>query len=655
MCGFAGFLDRSSANDMRQVVAVMADALRHRGPDDMGAWTDATAGLALGFRRLAILDLTPEGHQPMSSASGRYVLVFNGEIYNFLRLRKELENRGNGTPVFRGGSDTEVMLAAFETWGLEPAVRRFAGMFAFALWDRRERVLHLGRDRLGEKPLYYGWSGSAFLFGSELKALRRHPGFQARVRRDALVPYLRHGYIPAPCSIYEGIDKLPPGTILSLRAAAPPGTLPAPVPYWSAPEAAQQGAAHRLDGNVGEIASLLDEVLRRTIREEMIADVPLGAFLSGGIDSSTVVALMQAESARPVRTFTIGFQESDFNEAEHARAVARHLGTDHNELYVRPAEMLAVIPRLPRLYDEPFADSSQVPTFLVAQMARRDVTVSLSGDGGDEVFAGYDWYRRNARLWHQSQRMPGALRRAAARLLRGPSLYAWERCLCAVRPLLPERLRRRASADRARKLGDLLAHANRPEELHQWLIGAHWQEGPEILPGASEPASRLTDRASWARLEGAIEALQSFDMQTYLPDDILVKVDRASMGVSLEARAPLLDHRVVEFAWRIPPELKVHQGQGKWILRQVLYRYVPAELVERPKRGFSVPLDAWLRGPLRDWAETLLEPGLLRGQGFFEPRSVRQLWQEHVAGTRDWGRQLWHLLMFQAWLAEAAT
>jgi asparagine synthase (glutamine-hydrolysing) len=650
MCGLAGFLDRSGdsgAADLRAIVTRMAGALHHRGPDDGGAWVDAAAGIALGFRRLAIVDLSPEGYQPMRSASGRYVLAFNGEIYNYARLRKELESRGAGPAVFRGHSDTEVMLAGIEAWGLEAAVRCFAGMFAFALWDRRERVLHLGRDRLGEKPLYYGWMGDVFLFGSELKALRRHPRFQGRVRRDALAPYLRHGYIPAPLSVYENIYKLPPGTLLTVPASGPPAAPPAPVAYWSARRAAEAGAAHRLAGSAAEIVAQLDEVLRTTIREEMVADVPLGAFLSGGIDSSTIVALMQAQSARPVRTFTIGFHESDFNEAEHARAVARHLGTEHTELYVTPAQMLAVIPRLPELYDEPFADSSQVPTFLVAQMARRAVTVSLSGDGGDEVFAGYDWYRRGADLWHKASRLPRPLRRLLAGALAALFVLG--------RPLLPGRLRRSLSGERVHKLADLLAHAGRPESLHEWLISAHWPAGRVVLPGATEPLTFLTDRQSWSTFEMATEALQCFDLVTYLPDDILVKVDRASMGVSLEARAPFLDHRIVEFAWRVPPELKVRQGKGKWILRQLLYRYVPEELVERPKRGFSVPLDAWLRGPLRAWAEDLLQASLLREQGFFDAVTVRQLWQEHLGGSRAWGRQLWHVLMFQAWLASVES
>jgi asparagine synthase (glutamine-hydrolysing) len=518
-------------------------------------------------------------------------------------------------------------------------------MFAFALWDRRERVLHLGRDRLGEKPLYYGWMGDAFVFASELKALRPHPAFTSRVRRDALVPYLQHGYIPTACSIYEGIYKLPPGTVLSLTSALPAGLLPEPEPYWSARRAAEAGVAQRLSGSEADVVAQLDEVLRATIRDEMVADVPLGAFLSGGVDSSTIVALMQAQSAQPVRTFTIGFHDDDFNEATHAAAVARHLGTDHTELYVTPEEALAVIPRLPALYDEPFADSSQIPTFLVAQMARRAVTVSLSGDGGDEVFAGYDWYRRGADLWRRTRKVPRALRRTFSLLL-GPVARAWDILLDR---LAPARLRQPLSARRIDKLSALLAHASRRESLHQWLISAHWPDLHCLVPGAVEPLSALND-PNVSSLQDIVEALQCFDMQTYLTDDILVKVDRASMGVSLEARAPFLDHRVVELAWRIPPHMKVRGGLGKWILRQLLYRYVPRELIDRPKRGFSVPVNAWLRGPLRDWAESLLDPLALRAQGYFAPDPIQRLWQEHLHGKRNWGRQLWHVLMFQAWL-----
>jgi asparagine synthase (glutamine-hydrolysing) len=651
MCGFAGFLDRVPGRDEATLTTIagrMADTLALRGPDDRGVLADVQAGYAVGFRRLAIVDLSPEGHQPMSSASDRYLIAFNGEVYNHGELRKELLQ--DNSLHFRGHSDTEVMLAAIERWGVVQAVRRFAGMFAFALWDRREKTLVLARDRLGEKPLYYGWMGDVFLFGSELKALRRHPQFQGQVDRDALVPYLRHGYIPAPHSVYENIFKLLPGTTLTIRADQK--TLPAPVAYWSVRQAAAAGQRNRLTGSVAEMTDQMEQVLRRTIGEEMVADVPLGAFLSGGVDSSAIVALMQAQSSRPVRTFTVGFHEKDFNEAEFARAVAKHLGTDHTELYLAPGEALKVIPLLPELYDEPFADSSQIPTYLVARMARQHVTVSLSGDGGDEIFAGYNWYRQAVRLWRYGRCLPSPLSDLLGGMIGSVAPAAWRQVARIGGVLAPAKIRRRLTADRFQKGADLLRHLDRVENMHQWLISTHWNSAGQPLRHGVEPASLLTERSHWARGSSVLERLQCFDMLTYLPDDILVKVDRASMGVSLESRAPFLDHRVVEFALRVPPHFRLHEGQTKWLLRQVLYRYVPRELIERPKQGFSVPLETWLRGPLRDWAEALLQPVQLAEQGFFRVSAIRQLWQEHLAGTRDWQRQLWNVLMFQAWLQQ---
>jgi asparagine synthase (glutamine-hydrolysing) len=632
---------------MHTLAGRMAGALRHRGPDDGGVWVDAAAGYAVGFRRLAIVDLTPEGHQPMLSQSGRFVIAFNGEVYNYQDLRQELLTYPDIR--FRGHSDTEVMLAAIETWGLGEAVRQFAGMFAFALWDCRERTLHLVRDRLGEKPLYYGWIGRTFFFGSELKAFRAHPQFRGEVRRDVLIPYLRHNCIPAPHSIYRHINKLLPGTLLTLRPESG-DRHPAPVPYWSVRQAAQTGTHDRLRGPANEIVDQLEQVLRRTIGEQMIADVPLGAFLSGGVDSSAIVALMQAESARPVRTFTIGFHDTEFNEAEYARAVAHHLETEHTELYVSPAEVMGVIPRLPRLYDEPFADSSQIPTFLVAQMARQHVTVSLSGDGGDEAFAGYTWYARAIRMWNILRVLPPGTNHLTARALGRISPTGWDRALEMARRLLPAAARRKLTGDRVYKLADILTEANQIETVHRLLISDYWKFDEPEVRGAEEPISRLNDSAHWPRLGSALERLQCFDMLTYLPDDILVKVDRASMAVSLEARAPFLDHRVLEFLWRVPPQYKVRAGQTKWLLRQVLYRHVPPALIERPKQGFAVPLRRWLAGPLRDWAETLLDPVTLAKQGFFNARIIRRLWDEQLSGRRSWDRHLWSVLMFQAWL-----
>ncbi len=641
MCGLAGFLDlsRATASEvLHDTVRRMANTLRHRGPDDEGSWVDPQAGIAFGFRRLSIIDLSPEGHQPMLSATGRYVVAFNGEIYNHGDLRPELENQGPGT-VFRGHSDTEVMLAAIERWGMEQAVRRFVGMFAFAVWDRQERLLHLGRDRIGEKPLYYGWMGETFLFGSELKALRTSPAFRAEIDRDALASYTRHGYVPAPYSIYKDVYKLIPGTLLTLNGAGAKA-LPSPVPYWSPTEVAETGAAGPLDEDATAATDQLESLLRQAIRQQMVADVPLGAFLSGGIDSSTVVALMQAQSTRPVKTFAIGFHEREYNEAVYAQKVAEHLGTEHTELYVTPAEALGVIPKLPSLYDEPFGDSSQIPTHLVSQLARRAVTVSLSGDGGDELFAGYSRYTLVSDIWKKIKWMPYSLRRVTAGVLDQLAAPRWDRAFNKLQSLLPlHRERYYPFGRKARTFADLVAHVqSRLSRVH----------GCPVL-GAT-PRTVMSNGKLKVNLDNSMQRLMYFDMISYLPDDILVKVDRASMGVSLESRAPLLDHRVVEFAWRVPVSMKVRNNQRKWLLRQVLYRYVPPKLVERPKVGFAVPIESWLRGPLSEWAESLINEARLRNEGFFDAGPVRQKWAEHVAGTQNWQYSLWNVLMFQAWL-----
>jgi asparagine synthase (glutamine-hydrolysing) len=644
MCGITGFWDTAqqlSTEKTRQTVQRMSDLLTYRGPDDGGIWVDTAVGIALGHRRLAIVDLSPEGHQPMVSADGRYAIVYNGEIYNFLELRRQLEQLGHR---FRSQCDTEVMLASFSQWGVDAAVSRFNGMFAFAVWDRHDRILHLSRDRLGEKPLYYGWIGETFVFGSELKALKAHPHFQAEINRDALALFVRHNYIPAPYSIYKGIYKLPPATILTWKGEGEPTILP----YWSAKEVAEKGIANPFAGSESEATAKLDALLREAVALRMIADVPLGAFLSGGIDSSTVVALMQAQSSQPVKTFSIGFYEDAYNEAEYAKAVAQHLGTDHTELYVTAEEAIAVIPKVPTLYDEPFSDASQIPTFLVSQLAKQSVTVTLSGDGGDELFGGYNRYFVGRSIWQKIGWLPQILRQVAAPALTALSPQSWDQLFIGVRPLLPSKLRQSYPGENLHKLAAILA-VDSPDSMYLGLV-SHWKQPESLVVGSLEPSTTLNDRKKWASLPDFTQRMMFLDTVTYLPDDILTKVDRASMGVSLEARVPFLDHRLVEFAWQIPLEMKIRKGQGKWLLRQVLYQYVPQKLIERPKMGFGIPIDSWLRGPLRDWAEALLDEKRLRGDGFFNPQPIREKWTEHLSGDRNWQYYLWDVLMFQAWL-----
>lgn len=657
MCGFVGSIDfapQKNEGDFSVVVANMTDCLAHRGPDDSGIWVDKEVGVALGHRRLSIIDLSAEGKQPMISACGRYVIVFNGEIYNHQVIRKELEDAGNA-PNWRGHSDTEVMLAAIAAWGLANALKRFVGMFAFALWDRHERLLHLGRDRLGEKPLYYGWAKGVFLFGSELKALTSHPHWLGEISRDVLSLFLRHNYIPAPYSIYKGCYKLLPGTFVSIskEELEAKGKAPVPFPlapsrYWSAKEVVENGDANLFPGSEADAIRNLDRLLRAAISQQMVADVPLGAFLSGGIDSSTVVALMQLQSSRPVRTFTIGFSEPGYNEAEHAKAVAQHLGTDHTELYVTAEDALAVIPKLPTLFDEPFSDSSQIPTYLIAELTRKYVTVSLSGDGGDELFGGYARYPHARKIWGKISWMltpachegfPGC-GKIGGRLI--------NRSLQWLAPAIQKLLQDVWLDVKLSKILEALS-VHTPELFYSKYF-SHWAQPTAIIQGATEPLTALTDEKRWANISDFSKKIMFLDMISYLPDDILVKLDRTSMGVSLETRVPFLDHRVVEFAWQIPLNLKFRNGQGKWLLRQLLYRYVPPRLIERPKKGFSVPIDFWLRGPLREWAEELLDEKRLRNEGFFDPRPIRRMWQAHLSCRHQWHYYLWDVLMFQAWL-----
>ena len=582
----------------------------------------------------------------MHSHSGRYVTVYNGEIYNHLEIRDELTAAGLA-PNWKGHSDTETLLAAIDAWGVRGALERSTGMFAFALWDRADRTLTLARDRLGEKPLYYGRQspGGPFLFGSELKALAEHPQFQPDIERQALTLLLRYGYIPAPFSIYRGISKLPAGAFLTLRHEA---TEPVIEQYWSAAAAAEAGVADPLELSDDEALDALERRLESAIGGQMIADVPLGAFLSGGIDSSTVVALMQKLSSRPVKTFTMGFHETRFNEAEHAKAVARHLGTEHTELYVTPVEARNVIPSLPEMYDEPFADSSQIPTHLVSALARKHVTVSLSGDGGDELFGGYSRYLLTSDLWAKISAIPKPLRAAAARAMTALPPAAWTRLGDVAGGLLPKVAQGNRLGDKVHK-GAPLLRSETAAELYGGIISL-WRSPESIVIDASEPASQATGATPPLNGLGGIERMMALDLLGYLPDDILVKVDRAAMAVSLETRVPFLDHHVVELAWRLPFGMKVRGGQTKWILRQLLYRHVPKELIERPKMGFGVPIGEWLRGPLRDWAEALLDERRLRSEGFFRPEPIRAIWHKHLSGAVDEQFRLWGILMFQNWL-----
>jgi asparagine synthase (glutamine-hydrolysing) len=613
MCGLAGFLspNRSDIEAAGDVLSAMTGAIRHRGPDDVGTWIDAETGFALGHRRLAVLDLSAAGHQPMLSPSGRFVIAYNGEIYNHLDLRRMLRRNH-----WQGSSDTETLVAAIEELGLERTLRAAVGMFAVALWDREGRTLSLARDRLGEKPLYYGWQGRTFLFGSELKALRRHPEFRGEIDRAALADYVRNGYVPGPKSIFAGIGKLPPGCVATIRADGQSSDVAAPSPYWRLENVIADSVGWRFKGSDEDAVAELEQLLLDAIKGQQLADVPLGAFLSGGVDSSVVAALMCATSTAPVKTFSIGFEEQAYDEAPHARAVAQHLETDHTELYVSARSAMDVIPELPAVYDEPFADPSQIPTVLVARLARRHVTVALSGDGGDELFCGYSRYENATATWRRLSAVPLPLR-------------------TAIRPLTRGALR--------------AGIATRDVDSFYQFTNTQWKSHPRLVVGSGMLPSRREYPP--APLDDPRERMMYTDIGSYLPDDILVKVDRAAMAVSLETRVPLLDHRVVEFAWRLPIELKTRGGVGKWPLKQILYKRVPRELVERPKMGFGVPLESWLRGPLREWADDLLTEKRIAAEGFFDAKAIRREWALHLSGRKDRHYGLWTMLMFQSWLA----
>ena len=660
MCGLTGFWQPSnfSAEAAQAIAEKMADRISHRGPDDAGVWVDESAGIALAHRRLSILDLSLAGHQPLVSASGRYVIVFNGEIYNHLDLRRELEQIppnpsltmwGEVIPLWCGHSDTETLLAGFEAWGIEATLRKTVGMFAIALWDREERLLTLARDRMGEKPLYYGFQNDTFVFGSELKALKAHPDFVGEIDRDVICLYLRHCYIPAPYSIYKDIKKLLPGTYLQLPFGRDVDALRAASPkvYWNLADVAAQGVATSFVGSVADAVAVLDSQLKQSIGLQMMADVPLGAFLSGGVDSSTVVALMQAQSVRPVKTFSIGFDEQGYNEAGYAKAVAKHLGTDHTEIYVSSAEAMQVIPMLGELYDEPFADSSQIPIFLVAQMARQHVAVSLSGDGGDELFCGYNRYAL-ADTWGRIERVPFGVRRMAGRLIKSVSPSTLDAFFNQAANFLTMPVNMGEKLD---KLATQLVSVDGVDELYYSLV-SKIDHPEQMVIGSQEPAAWLTEVGMKSSFADPMQHMMFMDAMTYLPDDILVKVDRAAMANSLETRVPLLDHRLIELVWSLPMSMKIREGKSKWILRQVLYQYVPKQLIERPKAGFGIPLGDWLRGPLREWVEGFLDEHRLQHEGFFNVQYIRAKWQAHLEGKRNNQYLLWNVLMFQTWLEE---
>jgi asparagine synthase (glutamine-hydrolysing) len=655
MCGIAGSVNLRPSRDKGALLSIaqgMGGALVHRGPDDSGEFVDENHGLTLSHRRLSILDLSPLGHQPMSSRSGRYVISYNGEIYNYRELGVQLEKKGAS---FLGSSDTEVLLAAIEEWGIEGALTRLVGMFAFALWDKEERTLTLARDRLGEKPLYYGWNSGSFLFGSELKALRAHPSFSGEIDRSALTLFLRHNCIPAPYSIYQHIFKLLPASFLTLGLDAlesrPSGFCPwgkageraSPQFYWKPGSILEQSCLSERDA-----LQQLEQVLSESVRGQLISDVPLGAFLSGGIDSSLIAALMQKASPSRIKTFSIGFSEAAYDEAPHAKLVAAHLGTDHTEWYVSPEHARNVIPRLPELFDEPFADSSQIPTFLVSQLARRSVTVSLSGDGGDELFCGYERYSWAASIWRLMRAAPAPLRSLVSAALRLPGPKKWEWLMTGIGAFPFKKWRLMHPGEKVLRFAELLGNRSR-EGLFCNMV-SQWDNPEAVVIDGPEPASFLTSPALWPQAKDFLSQMMFFDLKTYLPDDILVKVDRASMAASLESRAPFLDHRVVECALRIPTSLKLKGGTSKWILRELLSKFVPRELFERPKMGFGVPIDSWLRGELREWADDLLSEERLRREGFFHPGPIREKWLAHRSGERSFHYPLWNVLMFEAWL-----
>ena len=640
MCGITGFWDfkgHSSQETLLATVESMAAAIQERGPDSFGVWADKTQ-LAFGHRRLAIVDLSEAGHQPMFSRSGRWVIIYNGEVYNTEELRKELLALGC---QFRGHSDTEVIIEACEQWGVEKTCSRLIGMFAFACWDTEEKRLFLARDRLGIKPLYWGFQQDVFFFGSQLKSFSKHPSWNPVLDKNALSAYFRFNYVPAPLSIFKGIQKLNPGTLLSIDKTK---NITQTV-FWDLQKVIEKGKKNILEQNDADLIDITNDLLSDAVKRRMVADVPIGAFLSGGIDSSLVVALMQKNSLQPVKTFSIGFFEDEYNEAQYAAKVAKHLGTDHHELYLSARDAMDVIPSIPEWCDEPFADVSQIPTFLVSKLARTQVTISLSGDGGDELFAGYHRYLWGPNIWQKVKHCPSAMRQLSAKALQQLSPKSWDK----ISSFLPSQFKLPPLlGDKIHKLAPILG-ASDEYQFYKMLV-SQWQQPEELVVGSREPVLALWDEKQFSnKSQTFVDKMQMMDLLTYLPDDILAKVDRASMAVSLEARVPLLDHRVVEFAWSLPAHVKIREGQGKWILKQILNKYVPRHLIERPKMGFGVPIGEWLRGPLKEWASELLSKKRLINEGILNEELVSQKWQEHLSGKKNWQHPLCGVLMFQAW------
>jgi asparagine synthase (glutamine-hydrolysing) len=644
MCGLTGFIWNSDSkiSHVARSLDLMTDAINHRGPDSEGSWIDEKDCISFGHKRLSVIDLTSAGSQPMFSNSKRYIIAFNGEIYNHNTLRDLLKKE----IVWNGHSDTETLLACFEHWGVDKTLENLVGMFAIALYDSEEKALYLVRDRMGEKPLYYGWNNGVFLFGSELKAIKSFPGFSGVVDRSALSLYLKYDYVPAPFSIYQGIKKLPQASYIKIKMNSgrwDSKQILDPIKYWSLKEVALSGQSNASKkNNEYRLIDKLDDVLSKSIEQQMISDVPLGAFLSGGVDSSLVASLMQKNSMNKIQTFTVGFNERSYNEAEYAKKVALHLGTEHTELYISPEQAINVIPKLPLIYDEPFADSSQIPTFLVSEMAKKHVTVAISGDGGDELFGGYNRYTMACKIWKIVEKTPFFVRKALSKGITSVTPKIWDNLGNSI----PQKFNVAHPGDKAYKFADILL-ASEISDVYDRLV-SHWEHSCDVVIGCNNINKPIYE----SHFTNDEHNMMFFDSVSYLPDDILTKVDRASMASSLETRVPFLSHKVVEFAWNLPLDVKIRDSKGKWIVRKVLDNYVPNKLIDRPKMGFGIPIDSWLRGPLKDWAESLLDESRLKNEGFFHPEPIRKIWAEHLSEKRNWHHHLWSILMFQAWLEQ---